>query len=236
MSFMLRGRKFKVEENDLLIWQMTTDFGGIVCSDDFNADLLLISNSFLGRYNPEQVWATRGYMFIKANPVFHLEGEEIDIIGSDFRQFRLRIGSSRPLFHDEKVGELLRLLLYDMWDIYSRKMTEGPDTQDLTSGRFLQFLLLVQQDCKRAREVAYYADKLNITPKYLSEISRNISGQPAMRWIEYYAAHELLKRLSDPSLTLADIADEMEFSSQAALTRYLKRVTGKTPSEYRKPL
>ena len=53
---------------------------------------------------------------------------------------------------------------------------------------------------------------------------------------ESYTAQELVKLLNDSSLTLTQIVDEMHFSSQAMLTRYLKRTLGKTPSEYRKGL
>ena len=92
------------------------------------------------------------------------------------------------------------------------------------------------QDCRKEREVAYYSAQLNITPKYLSEIRHTVTGKPASYWIEYYAAYELTKLLSDTTLTLTDIVDRMHFSSQPMLTRYLKRVTGKTPSQYRKDI
>ena len=235
MDFSLNGKLQKVEAGDLLIWQMTTDFTDITYTEDFNADILMISNPFLVNYNPEQVWATKGYMYIKANPVFHLESDEWEMMETDFLQFYQRIGSGRMLFRDEKIGLLFATLLYDLWDIYSREM-EKAESEDIVSRRFFQFLLAVQQNCQKEREVAYYSNLLNITPKYLSEISHAITGKPASYWIEYYAAHELVKLLSDQRLTLTDIVDRMHFSSQPMLTRYLKRVTGKTPSEYRKAL
>ena len=51
-----------------------------------------------------------------------------------------------------------------------------------------------------------------------------------MDWIETYTAHELTKLLSDTRLTLTEIVDRMHLSSQAMLTRYLKRTVGKTSS------
>ena len=84
--------------------------------------------------------------------------------------------------------------------------------------------------------MSWYGSRLNLAPKYLSEISKDITGRPASYWIESYTAQELVKLLKDSSLTLTQIVDEMHFSSQAMLTRYLKRTLGKTPSEYRKGL
>lgn len=96
--------------------------------------------------------------------------------------------------------------------------------------------MLVQQHCTEQREVAWYAGELGLAPKYLSEISKDITGKPASDWIETYTANELIKLLSDTRLTLTDITDRLHFSSQAMLTRYMKRTVGKTPTEYRKQI
>ena len=235
MDFTLNGKPQAIQAGDLLIWQMTTDFEGITYSDDFDAEYLMVSSPFLLQYNPEQVWATKGYMYIKANPVFHLEEDEWDVIETDFLQFRQRISATRQLFTEEIVGSLVRILLYDMWNIYSREI-EKSKIEDITSRHYMRFLMAVQENCRAHREVAWYGSRLNLAPKYLSEISKDITGRPASDWIESYTAQELVKLLNDQALTLTQIVDEMHFSSQAMLTRYLKRTLGKTPSEYRKGL
>lgn len=235
MDFRLGNKTFSVQEGDLLVWQMSTDFEDIRYSDDFEAEMLLISNPFLGLYNPEQVWATRGYLYIKSNPVFHLENGECILMETDFRAFRLRIGTAMKLFNEEIVGEMLRIFLYDLWNVYSDEI-ERAQIDDITSRHFLRFLMLVQQNCREQREVAWYARELGLAPKYLSEISKDITGKPALDWIQTYTAHELTKLLSNTRLTLTDITDRMHFSSQAMLTRYFKRTSGKTPSEFRKEI
>jgi AraC-like DNA-binding protein len=126
----------------------------------------------------------------------------------------------------------LAILLYDMWNIYSREI-EKAEIEDITSRHFLRFLMSVQANCREQREVSWYARELGLAPKYLSEISKSITGRPAGDWIDSYAAHELRKMMSDQRLTLTDIVDAMHFSSQPALTRYMKRVLNTTPSEFR---
>ena len=235
MSFVCNGKPFTVLAGDLLIWQMTTDFSDPLYTEDFDGEMLMISNPFLGRHNPEMVWATKGYMYIKANPVFHLDPDELEIVETDFKQFRQRIRAPKTLFGEEIVGEMLKVLLYDMWNIYSREI-ENSEIEDITSRHFLRFLLMVQENCRELREVAWYARELGLAPKYLSEISKDITGRPAGDWIDSYAAHELQKLLSDQHNTLTDIVDQMHFSSAPALTRYMKRVMHKTPSEFRRTL
>ena len=97
----------------------------------------------------------------------------------------------------------------------------------------MEFLYLVQQNCREQREVARYADHLCVTPKYLSAICQKMTGKSASYWIEYYTLHEILLLLNNPGLTLTDVADRMHFPAPPMLTRYFKRAAGITPSEYR---
>ena len=70
----------------------------------------------------------------------------------------------------EIVGSLLAILLYDMWNIYSREI-EKAEIEDIASRHFLRFLMAVQEHCREQREVAWYARELGLAPKYLSEIT-----------------------------------------------------------------
>lgn len=74
---------------------------------------------------------------------------------------------------------------------------------------------------------------LCITPHYLSEISKSISGQSATYWIDRFVTAELSRLLILPDLPLESIADRMNFSSVSYLSRYVKSKLGVTPSEYR---
>lgn len=71
------------------------------------------------------------------------------------------------------------------------------DTNDNTARLFLRFLELAQHNARTEREVAYYADKLFITPKYLSKVSRSVTGLPASQWIQFYSSFELVSLLND---------------------------------------
>ena len=102
-----------------------------------------------------------------------------------------------------------------------------------TARLFLRFLSLAQQHARTEREVAFYADKLNITPKYLSQVARTITNLPASQWIQFYAAFELVSLLNDTTKTLTEVSDLMHFENLSHFSRYVKKTLGKTPSEYR---
>lgn len=230
-QFSFGEKIFHIAKDNLVIWQMSSDIYDVLYSTDFDADFLLVSKDFLGLFNPEMIWAIKGFVFIKLNPVFSLTGKERELCDRDFEQFRMRLPDNH-IFRTEVIGRLLQIFLFDMWDIYSREI-EHVKASDITARTFLRFQELVCQHCRQEREVAFYSDKLCITPKYLSEVCRKISNISASEWITYYMRYELVKMLDDTSLTLVEISDSLAFTSPSHFSRYVKRLLGVSPSDYR---
>lgn len=83
------------------------------------------------------------------------------------------------------------------------------------------------------RDIAHYANQLCVTPKYLSETCKSISGSGAAYWINRYTSFEIARLLRDRSLTLTDIAYRFDFSSPAHLSRYIRQNLGISASEIR---
>lgn len=231
MRFSDGRRSFVSKKDDLVIWQMSNTIQEITYSADFEADFLIVTGEFLSQYNPEMVWASKGFVFIRTCPSFHLDDESLHLIKGDFDLFRCRQGSESP-FRRDVLGRVLQIFLYDLWTVYQHGLAKM-ETTDHTAQLFLKFLGLVQTNVRAEREVAFYADALCITSKYLSEISRSVTGLPASQWIGFYAIYELVALLDDNSKTLSEIAELMAFSSPAAFSTYTKKLLGKTPSEYR---
>jgi len=219
--------------DDLVIWQMSNTISRVSCSTDFDADILVASPGFLQEFNPEMVWASKGFIFIKANPVFHLDDASRQLIAGDFELFRARLADDSNLFKREILGRIMQIFLFDLWSVYRHHMATM-EASDNASRIFLQFLALVQQHCRGQRDVAFYADRLCITPKYLSQVSKSVSGLPASEWISFYSAYELVALLNDQSKTLTQVADLMHFETLSHFSRYTKKLLGKSPTEYRK--
>ena len=83
------------------------------------------------------------------------------------------------------------------------------------------------------REVTYYADRICVTPKYLSEVSKKASGYGANYWINRYTILDITRLLRDKSLSFVDISDLFGFSSPAYFSRYVQQNLGMKPSDYR---
>ncbi|MGI6222868.1 MAG: helix-turn-helix domain-containing protein [Prevotella sp.] len=228
------GRNYyRSQKDDLVIWQMSNNIQNVDYSDDFQAEWFVGSSNFVKTNNPEMSWATMGFVFIRKNPSYHLEGEALDLMQSDFRALRERYGRKEEMFKAEVLGNLFCVFLYDLWQVYNSQIRQQK-TDDNSSQIFLHFTELVQRECKKERLVAHYADQLCITPKYLNQVCNRVTNISASEWIAYYVNYELIRLLNDPSKPLADIAFEMNFSSNSFFTRYTKKHLGMTPSEFRK--
>ena len=232
MSFSDGKNVFTSRKDDLVIWQMSNTIQRVECSDDFEADVLLASPGFLQQYNPEMAWASKGFLFIRINPSFPLDDESLRLMNADFELFRLRLGLPDNSFKREVLGRVMQIFLFDLWTVCQHGLSQM-ETNDNTARLFLRFLSLAQQHARTEREVAFYADKLCITPKYLSQVARTITNLPASQWIQFYAAFELVSLLNDTTKTLTEVSDLMHFENVSHFSRYVKKTLGKTPSEYR---
>lgn len=100
----------------------------------------------------------------------------------------------------------------------------------------MQFLQLLSLHYKEHREVGFYADKLNMTGKYMTTLVKKASGKPALEWIEDYVILEAKAQLSSTVNTIQQIAYDLNFPTQSLFGRYFKRAVGMSPSDYRASL
>lgn len=229
-QFSFMGNTYTMEAGDWVIWQMSSQISDALYSSDFNADILLVDKDFLLEYNPEKVWASKAFVFIKKNPVFHIDERGKAMIEHNFIQIKRRIAEAH-LFQKEILGRQLQIFLLDLWEIYKNAMENIQQTDNSSALLFTRFMNLLPEYSKTEREVTFYADKLCVSAKYLSEVVKKSSGHPASYWINGYAMQEILAYLKRSDLTLAEISNKMNFYNPAHFTRFVKKQTGDSPSE-----
>lgn len=240
VKFYHEGQMFKAIGGDLVVWRRTKSCSGISITAGTDADILLVSDDFLELHRPETEWDAVGYGYLENHPVLHPVNafffDELDILKSDFEQIGRYVAYFDDYLGEEITGLQLRVLLYDIWRVFFRMVFNAEDGNNLPSYHFADFLLDVKKYCKEHRDVAWYAQLREITPKYLTEVSIAATMRPAGDWIDIYSARLLRKELSSQDVSLTALSKEMNFSSLPAFTRYVKRVLGCTPSEFRESL
>ena len=98
---------------------------------------------------------------------------------------------------------------------------------------FISFYALLQQNYIEQHNIGFYADSLNITTTYLSRIVKSISGRTVMEYINEMLAIEATWLIKSTNLTVAQIADRLNFSTSAAFDKFYKRMRGCPPLSLR---
>jgi len=95
-------------------------------------------------------------------------------------------------------------------------------------------LSLVSQHSSHERSIAFYAAKLFLSPRYLSTVIKQVSGQSVMYWVELSVINQAKIALRYTDLSIAEIAHNLGFDEPTTFARYFKRLTQSTPTTYRR--
>ncbi|WP_419867934.1 helix-turn-helix domain-containing protein [Chryseobacterium sp. CT-SW4] len=114
---------------------------------------------------------------------------------------------------------------------YREKLTNRYVIREDLVAKFIQ---LAQTNHLVERQLSFYADKLFVTSKHLSETVKLITGKTARQYIDYLNVIEAKRLLESTALPISDISDRLSFSSPAFFTKFFHRMEHKSPREYRK--
>ena len=99
-----------------------------------------------------------------------------------------------------------------------------------------QFLNAVEHFFNRYADVAFYAEQLNVSPRYLGQVTRRIADRSPKSIIDERITTEIALLLTKTNKPLKEIAQQLGFSSQAHLSRYFKKQKGVSPSQYKQSI
>lgn len=115
---------------------------------------------------------------------------------------------------------------------------ESPTDQDNTGTRqeslTRSFFNLLLQHFEIEKSVSFYADKLCITPKYLTMTVKSVTRHSAQSWINELVLTESKRYLKMTEFTVRQISERLNFPTDSAFVRFFRTHTGSTPLEYRK--
>lgn len=137
-------------------------------------------------------------------------------------------------YRRETVQQLLQLFYWDLY-LYFKSDPDIGNSLVYTRKEALafRFFCLVTEHHTETREVAFYANKLCISPKYLTMLIRDVAGKSAKDWIVELTVLEIKALLRDPTLDIKEIYNRTGFPSQSLLSRFFRKHTGISPTIYR---
>lgn len=177
------------------------------------------------------------YDYVKKNPLIYFNDDYLKIIETTF-EF---IDRASRLLDNERFEQVVikqvASLFYVQQQFYNSNSNYNIELREHVSRKkelFRLFIKTLVEAHSVSREVLYYANELGVSSGYLNEVCNEISQQTAKEIIDSTVSARLKYELSYTSKSIQELADEYNFPSQSYFSRYYKRITGMTPSEFRK--
>lgn len=168
------------------------------------------------------------------DPSVALSDEESAMI-ADYIDMMGKVARSELTYKKESIQSLWTSMIYIFAGVLDNRAKAKDPAESTNRSRLLfeQFISLVAKYHGQYRNVGFYADKLCLTPKYLSKLIKNATGRSAPEWIDAYVILEAKNMLKYSNETIKEIVYKLNFPNQSVFYKFFKARTGMTPSEYR---
>lgn len=205
------------------------------CSPDFECTVLATPPAVLTAMLADFDMAR--FDFIRRCPMLTLKEKYLKFFNHSFELLK----SVQELVPTDKFNSVAVKQLASYMIILNHYFTECCDTKGeyrecMSRKRelFGKFIKALIDSHSLSREVLFYANELGVSCGYLNEVCNEVSNHSVKEIIDTAVATRLKYELSYTSKTIQELADEYNFPSQSYFCRYYKRITGMTPSDFRK--
>lgn len=173
---------------------------------------------------------------IYINPVLHIDRQFLNESLDIYNRMKLKLQEEDNEFREGALRGYTQVLMYNAYNYF----TKMKNNIDISSERgrnqeiYTRFIKAVQKDYIHERSITYYAGILCISPKYLSQVVKNVTGRLAGEWISDYVILEAKALLKSNKYTVQQVCDMLNFANQSFFGKYFKRKTGMSPKFYMK--
>lgn len=198
-------------------------------SDDFSGICIIMSKRFCASLALPDSFLTS--MSVRNNPIIELNENELEAMMFYCKTVQKVIRVTDNPNRLQIIKHLTIAFFYGIgYNFHKREKETVLSRNDALMQNFLQ---QVQIFHKKERKVLFYADKLCLSPKYLSLVIKECSGKTAAEWIDEYVVLEAKAMLKSTNMTVQQISDDLNFPSQSFFGKFFKRLTNMSPKMYR---
>jgi AraC family transcriptional activator of pobA len=198
---------------------------------------LLIHPDFLWNSSLAKKVKQYGFFSYSANEALHPSENEKEVVISIFKMIEAELNSRIDDFSQNVVISQIELLLNYADRFYKRQFITRKAVNsdllqkldDLLESYFVNGISLSQG----LPTVGYLAEHLNLTPTYLSDMLRSLTGQNAKQHIQGKLTEKAKEILSTTNLSASEIAYQLGFEHPQSFTKFFKNMTSQSPIEFR---
>lgn len=206
------------------------------CSRNYKATTLVLPMSLASSTNKLPQFDFDFYDKLKSSPVTQLFGKEQDMANKLFDMLKTANETFEYKEFEESALSVTNII-FQLYINHFKKYASYYGVKTYESRKrslFKKFVRGLVAASNKSREVLYYANELGVSSGYLNEVCNEVSNYSAKEIIDTAVVSRLKYELSYTDKSIQELADEYNFPSQSYLSRYYKRMTGMSPSEFRR--
>ena len=240
-QFEYDGVVIQIRKNDLFLYMVHSVACNFMASSDFNCRQIWLSRSELWNINIYKTTSISPFSQLKLHPVVHLTDDEVQLLDTYFQLLCNRMKAATFDLAPKIVRSLFGTMLLEFISIMRRnaeQVIEQDQQEEINSNLHKRqivdkFIKLVEMSEGRIRRVDEFASQLNVTPKYLSTILKEVMNRRPSSFIMNYTMKAIEHRLRFTDMTMQEIANDLNFPNPSFFGKYCKEHLGMTPMEYR---
>lgn len=168
------------------------------------------------------------------SPVIHLAQEQMARLAGYYSFLSENCSLPQNKYRTEIGRAGLYAMILEICEIHKERHDEADTEKSLQHNRLYDdFFMLLTRYYRKERSVSFYADKMNLTPKYLSRVIKKVSGKSILEWINEFVVIEIKVRLKTTEKTVSEISEDLNFPNPSAFVQFFKLHTGTTPMKFR---
>ena len=231
----INGKLHELRPNTLFIFNENTVIEQVKASIRSSGYMITYSRQYLNSIHVDTQDLISIYHGFLGEPCVQVEPAEAAYIHDISKLMRSVLCDYAPTASREKIISSLfaAMFHYVMGILQQHSIPGNGSVSNRTDELFNHFLALLREHCSTERSVEFYAQKMGITPKYLSLILKKKSGRNASKLIDEAVVYEAKRLLKYSGLSIREIAIKLNFASQSFFGKYFKQRVGVSPSRYK---
>jgi AraC-like DNA-binding protein len=202
-------------------------------SEDFSALFIVMSKKFVDNLNIEERLPV--FLSLHKNPLVLLKKQEFTSLKDYFKIVQRVLKVTGNPFIEKIIQHFTKAYFYGFgYQVHGLGHSASHDKKPRQEELVEKFLEDLRQHFRTERSIGFYANRLYVTPKYLSKVIKDHNGLSAKEWIEDYIVQEAQALLKSTDKTIQQISDELNFPTQSFFGKFFKRSVGLSPLDYRK--
>lgn len=175
------------------------------------------------------------YPFFQAEkqPFLKLSPAGVGKVTELFAKMNMEYCRRKTLNDDLLVRLYLNVLLIELDRLYAHQQQAKEAVVPRRQFLVAQFKKLITEHYSEKRQVSDYAAMLYISPSYLNDTMRELTGKPASYYIQEQVILEAKAQLVQTEQTVSQISLNLSFSDTSYFCRFFRRHTGNSPEQYR---